>query len=157
MSFTRLPPPGDRPALLNAPRETLLIRVSRCHLWLRLLSQPAPPWPQEWLLQAAAPASLSARRVQPLEPIRSLLAPTPEQTVLIAATLAKPVSQSAPTPRPSPKSAEKAQLSYSWIPCPISFILGTLARAVSRSVKIPLATTAQPFLVSTITPVRSAT
>lgn len=94
MSFTRLPPPGDRPALLNAPRETLLIRVSRCHLWLlRLLSQPAPPWPQEWLLQAAAPASLSARRVQPLEPIRSLLAPTPEQTVLIAATLAKPVSQ----------------------------------------------------------------
>ena len=37
------------------------------------------------------------------------------------------------------------------------FILGTLARAVSRSVKIPLATTAQPFLVSTITPVRSAT
>lgn len=94
MSFTRLPPPGDRPALLNAPRETLLIRVSRCHLWLlRLLSQPAPPWPQEWLLQAAAPASLSARRVQPLEPIRSLLAPTPEQTVLIAATLAKSVSQ----------------------------------------------------------------
>ena len=39
----------------------------------------------------------------------------------------------------------------------LSFILGTLARAVSRSVKIPLATTAQPFLVSTITPVRSAT
>lgn len=35
--------------------------------------------------------------------------------------------------------------------------MGTLARAVSRSVKIPLATTAQPFLVSTITPVRSAT
>lgn len=106
---------------------------------------------------SGAGVAVLARRVQPLEPIRSLLAPTPEHTVLIAATLAKPVSQSAPTPRPSPKSAEKAQLSYSWIPCPISFILGTLARAVSRSVKIPLATTAQPFLVSTITPVRSAT